>query len=74
MEIKIPYGKTCQTLEIKEEFQLIESKIQELGRAADEDKIVLDAMASPIASPRLRELAAGKKNAVVIISDHKNTY
>lgn len=70
MEIKIPYGKTCQTLEIKEEFQLIESKIQELGRAADEDKIVLDAMASPIASPRLRELAAGKKNAVVIISDH----
>ena len=70
MEIKIPYGKTCQTLEIKEEFQLIESKIQELGKAADEDKIVLDAMASPIASPRLRELAAGKKNAVVIISDH----
>lgn len=70
MEIKIPYGKTFQTLEIKEEFQLIESKIQELGKAADEDKIVLDAMASPIASPRLRELAAGKKNAVVIISDH----
>ena len=27
-------------------------------------------MASPIASSRLRELAAGKKNAVVIISDH----
>lgn len=70
MEIKIPYGKTYQTLEIKEDFQLIESKIQELGKAADEDKIVLDAMAAPIASPRLRELAAGKKNAVVIISDH----
>ena len=70
MEIKIPYGKTYQTLEIKEDFQLIESKIQELGKAADEDKIVLDAMASPIASPKLSELAAGKKNAVVIISDH----
>ncbi|OUO93017.1 nickel-dependent lactate racemase [Cloacibacillus sp. An23] len=70
MEIKIPYGKTYQTLDIKEEYQLVESKIQELGGGADGDRIVLEAMASPIASPKLSELAAGKKNAVVIISDH----
>ena len=30
MEIKIPYGKTFQTLNIEEGFELLESKIQEL--------------------------------------------
>ena len=70
MEIKIPYGKTFQTLNIEEGFELLESKIQELEAGADGGAIVRAAMDSPIGSPKLRELAAGKKNAVVIISDH----
>lgn len=70
MEIKIPYGKTFQTLNIEEGFDLLESKIQELEAGADGGAIVRAAMASPIGAPKLRELAAGKKNAVLIISDH----
>ena len=70
MEIKIPYGKTFQTLNIEEGFELLESKIQELAAGADGGAIVRAAMDSPIGSPKLRELAAGKKNAVLIISDH----
>lgn len=70
MEIKIPYGKTFQTLNIEEGFELLESKIQELEAGADGGAIVRAAMDSPIGSPKLRELAAGKKNAVLIISDH----
>lgn len=70
MEIKIPYGKTFQTLNIEEGFELLESKIQELEAGADGGAIVRAAMDSPIVSPKLRELAAGKKNAVLIISDH----
>lgn len=70
MEIKIPYGKTFQTLNIEEGFELLESKIQELEAGDDGGAIVRVAMDSPIGSPKLRELAAGKKNAVLIISDH----
>ena len=70
MEIKIPYGKTFQTLNIEEGFGLLESKIQELEAGADGGAIVRAAMDSPIGSPKLRELAVGKKNAVLIISDH----
>ena len=70
MEIKIPYGKTFQTLNIEEGFELLESKIQELEAGADGGAIVRAAMDSPIGSSKLRELAAGKKNAVLIISDH----
>ena len=70
MEIKIPYGKTFQTLNIEEGFELLEPKIQELEAGADGGAIVRAAMDSPIGSPKLRELAAGKKNAVLIISDH----
>ena len=70
MEIKIPYGKTFQTLNIEEGFELLESKIQELEAGADGGAIVRAAMDSTIGSPKLRELAAGKKNAVLIISDH----
>ena len=70
MEIKIPYGKTFQTLNIEEGFELLESKIQELEAGADGGAIVRAAMDSPIGSPKLRELAVGKKNAVLIISDH----
>lgn len=70
MEIKIPYGKTFQTLNIEEGFELLESKIQELEAGADGGAVVREAMESPVGSPKLRELAAGKKNAVLIVSDH----
>ena len=49
---------------------VIESRIGELKAAASGREIVRRAIESPIGSPRLRELAKGKRSCVVIISDH----
>ena len=58
MEIKIPYGKTFQTLNIEEGFELLESKIQELEAGADGGAIVRAAMDLPgrlAEAPRARD-------------------
>ena len=49
---------------------VIESRIGELKAEGEGREIVRKAIESPIESPRLRELAKGKKSCVIIISDH----
>lgn len=67
--IRIPYGKTY--LEYDEKgAPVLYSRIGELQAEEDGYEIVRTAMENPINSPRLRELAKGKKNCVIIISDH----
>ena len=67
--IRIPYGKTY--LEYDEKgAPVLYSHIGELHAEEDGYEIVRTAMENPIDSPRLRELAKGKKNCVIIISDH----
>lgn len=70
MKIKIPYGDTAQELDLNQGYQLLEPDIQALKACEDENQAVLAAMASPVGSPSLKELAAGKRKAVLIISDH----
>lgn len=67
--VRIPYGKTY--LEYDEKgAPVLYSRIGELHAEEDGYEIVRTAMENPIDSPRLRELAKGKKNCVIIISDH----
>lgn len=67
--VRIPYGKTY--LEYDEKgAPVLYSRIRELHAEEDGYEIVRTAMENPIDSPRLRELAKGKKNCVIIISDH----
>ena len=67
--IKIPYGRTF--IELDETGKsVIRSKIDTLKAVGSGSEIVRAAMENPIDSPRLYELAAGKKNCVIIISDH----
>ncbi|MBR1455570.1 MAG: nickel-dependent lactate racemase [Oscillospiraceae bacterium] len=67
--IDIPYGKTF--IEFDETgANVLCSKIGELKAEGDGLSIVKAAMENPIESPRLCELAKGKKNCVIIISDH----
>ena len=67
--IRIPYGKTY--LEYDEKgAPVLRSRIGELHAEEDGYKIVRKAMENPVDSPRLKELAKGKKNCVIIISDH----
>ncbi|MEG0076159.1 MAG: nickel-dependent lactate racemase [Eubacterium sp.] len=69
---KIPYGSTELTLELpdKQVAAVLNSNIGDLKSDLSEDEIVKNAMAKPFGSPSLKELAADKKTAVIIISDH----
>lgn len=66
--MRLPYGETfidwtygpCRE---------IASRVDELA-AGDGARLVEEALGAPIGAPPLRELAKGKKNAVLIISDH----
>ena len=51
-------------------MEVLESGIGELKATKSEDELVLEAMAKPIDSPKLSELAKGKKTCTIIISDH----
>ena len=67
--LKIPYGKTCIPFE-EGGAAVLTSRIGELKAGGEGLEIVRAAMEKPIDSPRLSELACGKKNCVIIISDH----
>ena len=67
--VHIPYGKTV--IEYDEgNANVLCSRIDELKAESDGLSIVRAAMENPIDSPRLCELAKGKKNCVIIVSDH----
>lgn len=67
--VYIPYGK--QTIEFDETgANVLCSSIGELKAEGDGLSIVKAAMDKPIDSPKLSELAKGKKTCVIIISDH----
>lgn len=67
----IPFGKSGMPLRADlSSAEVLESRVAELKAVGTEDELVLSAMANPIDSPRLRELAAGKKTCTIIISDH----
>ena len=68
MRIALPYGSTHLPLDVDANSEVLEAS--DLISAGDEDEIVLKAMAQPITSPTLYEMALGKKNAVLLISDH----
>ena len=71
MAIVIPFGNAGMTLhDDLVGAEILESHIGELKASDTEDGLVQAAMAAPIDTPRLRELAAGKKTCTIIISDH----
>ena len=71
MQICVPYGNGHQALEVPQgRVQVLESDVMDLRQSLDEDSIVLEAIGRPICSPALCQLAQGKQNAVIIISDY----
>ncbi|MBE5783584.1 MAG: nickel-dependent lactate racemase [Clostridiales bacterium] len=69
--IEIPYGKNKQFLHVEEAplKAVLTPQHTALSQAAEEE-IVKAALENPIASPRLADLAKGKKNILLITSDH----
>ncbi len=68
--LRLPYGAGALDGLFPDDASVITSRISELTAEADGSTLVRRAMAAPIGSPRLAELAGGKKDAVIIISDH----
>ena len=67
--IRIPYGQTSIPFD-ETGASVLCSRIGELKAAGEGRDIVKAAMDSPIDSPRLAELARGKKSCTIIVSDH----
>ena len=67
--IAIPYGKSH--LDVAFPYNgLLTSRVDELKSDRTGRELVEEAMASPIGTPGLAALAAGKKRCTIIISDH----
>ena len=67
--ISIPYGKTSLSCALPD-CALLTSRVGELKSDRAGIDLVREAMANPIGSPNLSELAREKKSCTVIISDH----
>ena len=70
--IALPYGKGCLTADIPDDrlAGVLVYRAHEYRPDKSEEGLVLAALANPVGSPRLRDLARGRKNIVIISSDH----
>ena len=72
MEIKIPYGKEKQALDIAEACLngVLLSQIEDYHPEKSQSELVAAAIANPEGSDKLSQLAIGKQKIVIIASDH----
>ena len=70
MLVSIPYGKSHIHYIADDKTAVLQAAHAEQAHAKSEAQIVSDAMRSPVSGAPLFELAQGKRNAVIIISDH----
>ena len=74
ISIPLPYGKEKMTVDIDENEFLFNgefvSDAHKFKNESPQEEIVIKSLENPIGSPRLKELAKGKKNIVIIASDH----
>ena len=71
-KIHVPYSKTGMDLNIEDKnlLKVLTSKSHDFKPEKSESQLVEDSMDNPIGSKKLEELAVGKKNIVIITSDH----
>ncbi|MDN9857654.1 nickel-dependent lactate racemase [Clostridioides difficile] len=72
VKLKVPYSKQGMILEIPDErfLGVLESKSDNYIEHNTQEEIVEESMNNPIGSNSLEELVKGKKNVVIITSDH----
>lgn len=70
--IKLPYDKKALTLSLNDRniAGILQSKAGDIHPDRSEKEIVEDSLDHPIGSPKLEELVKGKRNIVIISSDH----
>ena len=72
MQISIPYGRTHISAEIPDARikAVLRSRLESYVPAKGETELVEAALAAPIGTETLEELAKGRENVVIIASDH----
>ena len=70
MKISVPYGRTRMEADVPDARLLGVFEAPLPSPAPDPDAEVARALDAPFGSPRLEELAAGRRSAVLILSDH----
>lgn len=72
MEIRIPYGRDAVTACVEDGRRtgIIRSRLDQYTPEAGEEELIRRAMRSPCGCAPLRELAVGRKNVVILSSDH----
>ena len=72
MTLTFPYGHGTQSLDIEDTRLkgILVSGIHDYKPGKSPEELVDDALANPVGSPRLSELARGRNNIVLICSDH----
>ncbi|MBP5256352.1 MAG: nickel-dependent lactate racemase [Clostridia bacterium] len=70
--IDFPYGKEKLSLDVPEArlSGVLTSKLESFVPGGTPEELVAAAMENPVGSPRLSELAKGKRKIVIIASDH----
>ena len=69
-KVEFLYGHSPMVLEVPDDAAVLTSNVDQLKSDKSGKEIVAEAMANPIDSPRLAELAKGKPDCTIIISDH----
>ena len=69
MEIRLDYGRTGLTVRLPDDVDVSILEPQQGTPLADPGAAVAAALAQPIGTPPLSELARGRRDAVVVISD-----
>ncbi|MBQ7447993.1 MAG: nickel-dependent lactate racemase [Eubacterium sp.] len=69
-KVEFFYADTTFSLDVPDDTPVLTSNVDQLASDKDGIDIVREAMENPINSPRLSELAKGKPDCVIIISDH----
>ena len=67
MQVQLPYGRGSVEVTVPDESTVTYPR--ELPRVPDVGAEIRRAMATPIGSPPLREVASGKRDAVVVVND-----
>ena len=72
MELILPYGRGGLTAHLPDGrvAQVLQSGLDRYDAHRTPEQLVEDALAAPVGSPGLAELARGKKNVVLLASDH----
>ena len=69
MRVTLDYGRTGLEVELPDDRVVGPLEIKPAPPLGDPDRAVRNALASPIESPPLSELARGRRNACVVVSD-----